>query len=185
MSTSLDSTPIDRKYRLLLADFDPAFCVTATTALADYGHELKVCRDGEAAWKLAGESDFDLAMIDLGVPKLNGLEFISKCRDSETLNELPIIALSDAADEGHLHQGPRSWRQHLSSQAGKPPAFVAQRLAAPAQQGEGRRDEVAEASPRHLARPQSRAGIVAGSWAGGARSRRRCEIRRRRSRRRL
>ena len=99
MSTPLDTTPIDRKYRLLLADFDPAFCVTATTALADYGHELKVCRDGEAAWKLAEDSEFDLAMIDLGVPKLNGLEFISKCRDSEALNELPIIALSDAADE--------------------------------------------------------------------------------------
>jgi DNA-binding response OmpR family regulator len=99
MSTSLDSTPIDRKYRLLLADFDPAFCVTATTALADYGHELMVCRDGEAAWKLAEESEFDLAMIDLGVPKLNGLEFISKCRDRETLSELPIIALSDATDE--------------------------------------------------------------------------------------
>ena len=69
-------TPLDHKYKLLLADFEPAFCVTATSALADYGHELTVCRDGESAWRLAREREYDLAMINLAVPKINGLEFI-------------------------------------------------------------------------------------------------------------
>jgi DNA-binding response OmpR family regulator len=91
--------PLDRRYKLLLADFDPLFCVTATSALADYGHELTVCRDGAAAWRLIREREFDLAMVDLAVPKLNGLEFISRCRDSHRLADTPIIALSDTEDD--------------------------------------------------------------------------------------
>jgi len=99
MPTPLATTPLDHKYKLLLADFDPVFCVTATSALADYGHELTVCRDGDAAWRLAGEQEFDLAMIDLAVPKVNGLEFIARCRSDDRLADMPIVALSDATDE--------------------------------------------------------------------------------------
>jgi DNA-binding response OmpR family regulator len=99
MPGSADPKPVDRKYKLLMADLDAAFCVTATSALADHGHELTPCRDGETAWRLANEREFDVVMIDLAIPKINGLEFISRCRESEMLSDLPIIALSEATDE--------------------------------------------------------------------------------------
>lgn len=91
--------PVDRNYSLLLADADPVNCVKATTALSDHGHEVTSCQDGETAWRLLQNREFDLAMIDLDLPGVDGFEVIARCRGFEALISLPIIALGSGADD--------------------------------------------------------------------------------------
>ncbi len=61
------------------------------------GFETKVASDGEEALKLATAEDFDLILLDLILPKMNGFEFL------ETLKKKgkhpPVIVTSNLGQE--------------------------------------------------------------------------------------
>ena len=62
-------------------------------------------RDGKAALEVASAETFDLALIDLRMPRMDGIDFTVAFRSRETSgNHLPIVALTanaaeDARDE--------------------------------------------------------------------------------------
>jgi DNA-binding response OmpR family regulator len=95
-------TPLDRNYSLLLVDADPTIGVSVTSALADHGHQVTVCRDGDAAMKLMDEKSFDLAIVDLHVADIDGFHFLSICSEDDKLIDMPVIVLSESdADEDY------------------------------------------------------------------------------------
>ncbi|HEX7349554.1 response regulator transcription factor, partial [Brachybacterium sp.] len=86
-----------RATRLLLVDDDPNLLVFLADQLRDDGFEVKTARDGqEALRRLEGEWP-DLLIVDLLMPKLDGL---SLARQVKERADLPIIVLSaiDAGD---------------------------------------------------------------------------------------
>lgn len=64
--------------------------------LFDYFEDNDVCLDyadnGELGFKLASENDFDIILLDLMLPKMNGLEVCEALRESG--NKTPIIMLT-------------------------------------------------------------------------------------------
>lgn len=63
--------------------------------LAYEGYEVKVCNDGRVGLDTAMEEIFDLILLDLMLPGLNGIEI---CRRIRKVSEVPIIMLT-AKDE--------------------------------------------------------------------------------------
>ena len=63
--------------------------------LAYEGYEVKVCNDGRVGLDAAMEENFDLILLDLMLPGLNGIEI---CRRIRKVSEVPIIMLT-AKDE--------------------------------------------------------------------------------------
>lgn len=93
--------------RVLIVDDDPDILKFVTLALQTEGHDVVACSGGGAALGAALRDDFDLALCDLNLPDLHGLEVIRAVKAQAPY--LPIIVMS-ALD-------PREWSA-LSMEAG-------------------------------------------------------------------
>ncbi len=60
---------------------------------ADGGHTLTIVSDGEEAWqKLLGATEpFDLCLLDIRMPRLDGLGLVTRMRADEHLKAIPVI----------------------------------------------------------------------------------------------
>ncbi|WP_422658892.1 response regulator transcription factor [Paenibacillus sp. EC2-1] len=56
------------------------------------GYAVDTCDDGEAAYELIYEVNYDLVVLDLNLPKMDGLEVLEKIRDEKP--ELKVLILS-------------------------------------------------------------------------------------------
>lgn len=84
---------------ILAADNEQDILDLVTYRLEREGYEVVTAKDGEAARALLEERRPDLAMLDVGMPKLNGYEVARWIRSSEQLSGIPIIMLSASIKE--------------------------------------------------------------------------------------
>lgn len=79
--------------KILLAEDDHNIATIAMMALETFGgHEVTHADDGEKAYKMAQDGDFDLLLLDEMMPKMNGLK-VCKTLLTEGFRT-PIIFLS-------------------------------------------------------------------------------------------
>lgn len=76
--------------RLLLIDDDPAVSATLARMLAFYGHAVTRSETAEAGLAAAEESRPDAVILDLKMPGMGGLEFLTRLRASSELGDLPV-----------------------------------------------------------------------------------------------
>ena len=87
--------------RILVADDTPANVRMLETRLRHEGYEIVVARDGEEALAAAHETHPDLILLDIMMPKLDGLEVCRRLKDDPMFPFTPIImvtAMSDTKD---------------------------------------------------------------------------------------
>ncbi len=77
--------------KLLIADDDPQMVRALRITLAAHGYEVVVAPDGAAAVAVAAQTHPDIIMLDLGMPRLDGIEVIQALRGWTTV---PIIVVS-------------------------------------------------------------------------------------------
>jgi len=80
--------------RILLAEDNDINAALATALLTRGGHELVRACDGRQAVELALEADFDLILMDLHMPVLNGFEAAKQITRAQQADAPPIIAFS-------------------------------------------------------------------------------------------
>jgi DNA-binding response OmpR family regulator len=78
--------------RVLLVEDDPAIAADVAQALTGAGFLVEQASDGEAAWFAGDTEDFDAAVLDLGLPKLDGLSVLKRWRASG--RSFPVLILS-------------------------------------------------------------------------------------------
>jgi len=66
--------------RILVVEDDVSLTRQITAALMPGGHDAVVIHDGEAALHHAAESQFDLIVIDIGLPRMDGFELLRRLR---------------------------------------------------------------------------------------------------------
>jgi len=77
--------------RILVADDEPQIRRALTTALRGHGYDVEAAEDGEDALTRLASWVPDALVLDLVMPKLDGLEVL---REVRTWSEMPIIVLS-------------------------------------------------------------------------------------------
>lgn len=82
---------------ILLIDDEPAIVRTLSPALLAQGYALKSAGDAKTALALSDTHVFDLVLLDLGLPDIDGIDVISQLRK---LNDCPILVLSARHHEG-------------------------------------------------------------------------------------
>lgn len=78
--------------RVLLVEDEAAIAEDVSRALAAAGFLVERVGDGERAWFLGETEDFDAVVLDLGLPKLDGLSVLKKWRAAG--RALPVLILS-------------------------------------------------------------------------------------------
>ena len=86
--------------RVLVCDDDPAARFVAKRWLTSaLGCTVTDCEDGVQALELLSSHPFDLALIDLDLPRLSGVEVVEAIRANELTHDLPIVILSQERRE--------------------------------------------------------------------------------------
>ena len=88
--------------RVLLVEDDDGVANALADSLGAHGHQPARVRRGEDA--LLAHRDADLALLDLGLPDLDGLEVLRKLR---AVSSVPVIVLTARGDERSVVRGLR------------------------------------------------------------------------------
>jgi DNA-binding response OmpR family regulator len=86
----------DRAPRILLVDDEQPIQTLLSFPLQKDGYEVVRANDGREALERFGEGPFDLVVLDVMMPKLDGLEV---CRRLRARSTVPIIMLTAKAEE--------------------------------------------------------------------------------------
>ncbi|MCP9849922.1 response regulator [Cyanobium sp. Morenito 9A2] len=87
-----------RPGRILVVDDDPLNLDLLAQRLSRSGHLVTTAVDGEAALALAHQQPFDLVLLDVLMPNLDGYGTLGELKADENLRHLPVIMIS-ALDE--------------------------------------------------------------------------------------
>lgn len=81
--------------QILLVDDLLLDVILTRRAMDDCGvkHDIAVADDGEEAWRLVGARHFDLLLLDIKMPRVDGFELMQRLRE-RAARQLPIIVLS-------------------------------------------------------------------------------------------
>ncbi len=79
-------------YRVLVADDLPEIADSLACVFELMGHSVAVAYDGEEAVQRAAEFRPDVALLDLGMPKLNGYEACLRIRSTSWGRQMTLIA---------------------------------------------------------------------------------------------
>jgi DNA-binding response OmpR family regulator len=82
--------------RILLVDDEQAVQTLLTYPLRKEGYDVVEATDGQEALDRFAEQRFDLVVLDIMLPKLDGVEV---CRRMRTRSQVPIIMLTAKGDE--------------------------------------------------------------------------------------
>ena len=69
--------------RILLVEDEQQLREQLTRSLSDAGYAVDTAADGEEAIFMGREYPYDLAVIDLGLPKVDGIEVVTTLRKLE------------------------------------------------------------------------------------------------------
>ncbi|PHR62659.1 MAG: hypothetical protein COA47_02820 [Robiginitomaculum sp.] len=86
------------KQRVLLIDDDPIQLQIASATLGGHEYDVTTADDGWDGINTLKEQDFNLVVVDLDMPRLDGYGFIVEARKLEKCQHLPIMVVSGRQD---------------------------------------------------------------------------------------
>jgi CheY-like chemotaxis protein len=96
-----DSDSLFARKKILIVDDDVRNVFALTSVLEGHGAMVAFAENGRQALDvLHTEPDFDLIIMDIMMPEMDGYETVSRIRKNEKYRDLPIIALTAKAMKG-------------------------------------------------------------------------------------
>jgi DNA-binding NtrC family response regulator len=80
----------ESREKILLVDDEPA-ALSALETLLEETYALFTATSGNAAWQILQEEDIAVAVVDLALPDLNGLELLRRLRENNLATELIMV----------------------------------------------------------------------------------------------
>jgi len=80
--------------RILVVEDNIAMAGVIRFTLQHAGFDVTLAANGQEAWNLLEESDFDLIVTDQQMPYMTGIALCRKLRDVGKLQEIPVILLT-------------------------------------------------------------------------------------------
>jgi len=96
--------------QILLVEDDPFLIDIYATKFKEEGFSVKVANDGEEGLRKLREGEgneekFDLLVLDIVLPHVDGWEILKEIKASEKLKNLKIVILSNLGQKGEVEKG--------------------------------------------------------------------------------
>lgn len=78
--------------RILLVEDDPQLAEALAEAIKDQRYVVDVATDGEAAWEQIRVLEYDLIVLDVIMPKLNGIDLCQRLRSHQY--QMPVLMIT-------------------------------------------------------------------------------------------
>lgn len=91
--------------KILVADDEDLVRSYIEKKLAKLGYTVLVAKDGEEALEKAFSNIPDIILLDVKMPKLNGIEACKKLKSYENTKHIPVIMLSAKAQSSEINEG--------------------------------------------------------------------------------
>jgi two-component system, OmpR family, response regulator CpxR len=82
--------------RVLIIDDDEELCDLVSEYLTVEGFETTCVHDGQSGLERARSGDFDMAILDVMLPKMNGFDVLRKLRED---SDVPVLMLTARGDD--------------------------------------------------------------------------------------
>ncbi len=83
-------------------DDDPVIRCLVDEQLTSEGFDVVTAGDGDTAWATLKAEPFDLALIDLAMPGVDGFGLIERIRNDRHLEKIPLVVITSNADAGSV-----------------------------------------------------------------------------------
>ncbi len=90
--------------KVIIADDDPFLIKIYSTRLRQEGHEVITCIDGQTALEEIKKHAPDLAVLDIMMPRLHGLDVLTEMRKDKKLKKTPVIFFSNLTNPDDLKE---------------------------------------------------------------------------------
>jgi DNA-binding response OmpR family regulator len=88
----------DEQTRILVVDDDPILREFASVYLTTPMSTVALAPDASTALELLGQEQFDIALVDIDMPGMNGFELVECIRGQDKLRNLPIVMVTGRED---------------------------------------------------------------------------------------
>ncbi len=95
VSAHRDALFTDR--RILVVDDDMRNIYALSAGLEEWGCQIRVANNGKEALQALAEADYDLVLMDIMMPEMDGYEAMRRLRADDRWRKLPVIALTAKA----------------------------------------------------------------------------------------
>lgn len=90
--------------KVLLIEDEGAIVEMYKLRLEKENYQVEIARNGAWGIKLAKEKDFDIIIMDMVMPAMDGCEAIKQIKKDKKINKVPIIVLSNSAQDGDIER---------------------------------------------------------------------------------
>lgn len=90
---------------MLVADDDPDILELVRYNLNREGYFVHSARDGAEAWEILNDETIDLALLDIGMPGLSGMDLCERMKKTERLKFVPLIFVTARTMESDVILG--------------------------------------------------------------------------------
>ena len=93
-------------FKVLVIDDDQDLRTTVASALSDSHYQVDQAADGEEGVNRVRSSNYDLVLLDVNMPKLDGISFLHKLCDEQGEGEkIPVLITSNLSSMDKISEG--------------------------------------------------------------------------------
>lgn len=87
--------------KLIIVEDDPFLLSILAEKLKEAGFDIETATGGEDGLNKIKSGSFDLILLDMVLPKIDGFKILEELRDDDELKKIPVIILSNLYDKNN------------------------------------------------------------------------------------
>ncbi len=95
----------DKVFKLLIVDDMPKNIQVVANILKNEGYQMTFARDGKSALEKIRSLDYDLILLDIMMPEMDGFEVCTILKNDPNYNTIPVIFLTAKSDATSIVKG--------------------------------------------------------------------------------
>ena len=96
--------------RILIVDDEPDTCANLADILSDLGYQVDTAYDGFAALELVAKNSYDIALLDLRMPGMDGLELYRRIRQISAETVAIVVTAYASSDTAKSVLATGAWK---------------------------------------------------------------------------